>query len=429
MNNKSNGSGCLTAILVFSFFAGNIFLFGGDLGSGGDLEGNSIAIIMVIIAIVADIAFVGYIISACIKNSEKRKEEKENQRISEVTQRVNEIIVRYSPNKTISLQKAQQPQLEIALVNKEVVFTVNQYKNNLKEKISKCNEFDHSLKRILSCVGCSNVDEKLKHLTNKIDELQRLKSESDLLHREIAKQKIKLLNEDGNLLFFVKKSFTSLLSSKKCILEGLSLKEFICDEKPADLELFDYKYAPATFHLGGYYYCLFSNVILVFDVKGIFATAIDPTALAIKVERVRVDVWIRNNTLPTHQYIDLDSKCIEQGQSRRTWAHTCRDGSPDLRYSYNPSIEYRIDKYEYGKIAISVLDSQIQFALSSDVATNALERVGREYIQKYNNRHNPLPEFFNLLYRTSEDGDTNIAYILDATKSNPTTSNYFCVIG
>ena len=46
VNNKSNGSGCLTAILVFSFFAGNIFLFGGDLGSGGDLEGNSIAIIM-----------------------------------------------------------------------------------------------------------------------------------------------------------------------------------------------------------------------------------------------------------------------------------------------------------------------------------------------------------------------------------------------
>lgn len=119
MNNKSNGSGCLTAILVFSFFAGNIFLFGGDLGSGGDLEGNSIAIIMVIVAIIADIALVGYIISACIKSSERRQEEKENQRISEVTQKVNEIIAHYSPNKTISLQKAQQPQLEIALVNKE----------------------------------------------------------------------------------------------------------------------------------------------------------------------------------------------------------------------------------------------------------------------------------------------------------------------
>lgn len=298
MNNKSNGSGCLTAILVFSFFAGNIFLFGGDLGSGGDLEGNSIAIIMVIIAIIADIALVGYIISACIKNSEKRQEEKENQRIIEVTQRVNEIIARYSPNKMITLQKAQQPKLEIALVNKEVVFTVNQYKDTLKDTISKCNEIDNSLKRILSCVGCRNVDEKLEFLNAKTDELQRLKTESDLLHREIGKQKIKLLNEDGNLLFFVKKSFTALLSSKKCVLEGLNLKEFICDEKPADLELFNYKYAPATLHLDGYYYCLFSNVILVFDDKGVFATAIDPTALSLKVERIRVDVWINNNTLP-----------------------------------------------------------------------------------------------------------------------------------
>ncbi len=429
MNNKGNGSGCLTAILIFSFFAGNIFLFSGDLGSGGDLEGNSIAIIMMIVAIIADIALVGYIISACIKNSEKRQEEKENQRISEVSQRVNEIIARYSPIKMISLQKAQQPQLEMSLVNKEVVFTVNQYKDNLKETISKCNEIDISLKHILSCVGCRNVDEKLYHLNTKTDVLQHLKSESDSLHREVGKLKIKLLNEDGNLLFFVKKTFTALLSSKKCVLEGLTLKELICDEQPADLELFDYKYAPATLRFGGYYYCLFSNVILVFDTNGIFATAIDPTALAIKVERVRVDVWIRNNTLPSHQYVDVDSKCIEQGQTRRTWAHTCRDGSPDLRYSYNPSIEYQTDKYEYGKIAISVLDNEVQFSLSSDVAINALERVSREYIKKHNNRHNPLPELFNLLYRASEEGDTNIAYIVNVAKSNPTTSNYFCVIG
>lgn len=423
MNNKSNGSGCLTTILAFSIFAGNIFLF------GGDFENNWIAIIMVIIGIIADIALVGYIIFACIKNSERRQAERENQRISGVTQKVDELIAHYAPRKIISLQKVQQPNIENALVNKEVVFTVNQYKDNLRDIASKCNDIDQATNRILSCVGCSNVDEKLNHLNNKTDELQHLKAESDLLHREMVKQKIKLLNEEGNLLFFVKKSFVALLSSNKCVLEELNLKEFICDDIPSDLELFDYKYAPATLRLGGYYYCLFSNVILVFDAKGIFATAIDPTALAIKVERVQVDVWIRNNTFPTHKYIDVDSKCVEQGQTRRTWVHTCRDGSPDLRYSYNPSIEYRTDKYEYGQITISILDNQIQFALSSDVATNALERVSQEYIHKYNNRHNPLPEFFNLLYRTSEDGDTNIAYILDATKANPTTSNYFCVIG
>ncbi|GEM_PF-2031370 len=429
MNNKGNGSGCLAGILVFSALAGNIFLFSGDLGSGGDLEGNSIAIIMVLIAIIADIALVGYIISACIKSSERRQEEKEKQRISEVTQKVSELLARYSPQKTISLQKAQQINTENSLVNKEVVSTVNQFKDCLRDNISKCNEIDQAINRILTCVGCRDIDEKLNYLSAKTEELQRLQSESDLLHNEIEKHKIKLLNEDGNLLFLVKKSLNALLSSKKCVIEGLNLKELICEEKPSDLEFFDYKYAPATLHIGTYYYCLFSNVILVFDAMGIFATAIDPTALFIQIERVRVDVWINNNTLPSHQYIDMDSKCVEQGTTRHTWVHTCRDGSPDLRYSYNPRIEYRTDKYEYGNVTISILGNTVSFSLSSDNATKALERVSREYIRKCNNRHNPIPEFLNLLDRVSENGEQNITYILDINKSNVSAANYFCIMG
>lgn len=426
MNNKGNGSGCLAGILVFSALAGNIFLFSGDLGSGGDLEGNSIAIIMVLIAIIADIAIVGYIISACIKSSERRQEEKEKQRISEVTQKVNEILARYSPQKTISLQKAQQINTENSVVNKEVVFTVNQFKDILRDSISKCNEIDQTINHILACVGCKDVDQKLNYLSDKTDELNRLKSESDILHNEISKHKIKLLNEDGNLLFLVKKSLTALFSSKKCVLEGLSLKEFICEENPSDLEFFDYRYASATLHIGTYYYCLFSNVILVFDAKGVFVTAVDPTALSLQIDRVRVDVWINNNTLPSHQYIDVDSKCVEQGATRQTWVHTCRDGSPDLRYSYNPRIEYRTDKYEYGKVSISILENTVSFYLSSDVATKALERVSREYIRKCNNRHNPIPEFLNLLNRVSEDGEQNISYIISMNKNNVSAASYFC---
>ncbi len=428
MNNKGNGSGCLTAILVFSFLAGNIFLFSGDLTSGGDLEGNSIAIIMVIIAIIADIALVGYIISACIKSAEKRQEEKENQRISDVTQKVNELIAEYSPKKTISLQKSQQLNVDGALINKEVVFTVNQYKKNLEGVVTKCNEVDQTIRRILSCAGCLNVDEKLAYLSDKKEELQCLKNDSDILHNEISKHKIKLLNEDGNLLFLVKKAFTALYSSKKCIVEGYELKEIICDEKPMDLDYFDYKYAPAILRINKFYYCLFGNIILVFDVNGIFASAIDPTALSITVERISNDVWITNNTFPSHQFLDVDSKCVSQGTTRRTWTHTCRDGSPDLRYSYNPSIEYRTDKYEYGKVTLSILNSTITICLSSETAINALERISKEYIKKCNNRHNPLPEFLNLLYCLSEDSEPNIAYIIDASKKNAAASNYFCII-
>lgn len=160
VNNKGSGSGCLAGILAFSALTGNIFLFSRDLGSGADLEGNSIAIIMVLIAIIADIAIVGYIISACIKSSERRQEEKEKQRISEVTQKVNEILARYSPQNTISLQKSQQVNLENSVVNKEVVFTVNQFKDTLRDSISKCNEIDETINRILTCVGCRDVDER-----------------------------------------------------------------------------------------------------------------------------------------------------------------------------------------------------------------------------------------------------------------------------
>lgn len=410
----------MTAFLVIVLIIGNLLLLSGSMF--GDLSDNSIAWFIVIAAIGMDCYFIYKILQGISESNEKK-------RVSGATQKVNEILEQYSPIKTISLKTAQQPKTEIALVNKEIVFTANQYKDNLRETISKCNEIDKSLKCILSCVGCDNVVEKFEYLTNKTNELQRLKDESDLLHREIDNHKIKLLNEDGDLLFLVKKSMTSLLLSKKCVIDGLNIKEVICEEKPTDLELFDYKYPPATLRFGGYYYCLFSNVILVFDTNGIFATAIDPTALAIKVERVRVDVWIRNNTLPSHQFIDVDSKCVEQGQTRRTWAYTCRDGSPDLRYNYNPSIEYRTDKYEYGKISISVSDNEVQFILSSEMATNALERISREYIKKHNNCHNPLPELLDLLYKASDECDTNIEYIMDVVKSNPTTSNYFCVIG
>ena len=54
-------------------------------------------------------------------------------------------------------------QADIAsLVNKEVVFTVNQYKDNLRELVSKCNEIDDSLTYILSCYGYSDIGKKIR---------------------------------------------------------------------------------------------------------------------------------------------------------------------------------------------------------------------------------------------------------------------------
>lgn len=415
--------GCLVGILVFCALGGNVLLISGELNKDNPFE-----YIMAIIAIIADIALVCYIVSACIKSSERRKEEKEKQRINDVTQKVNELLALYSPQKPIFIQKAQHISIANSLVNKEIVFTVNQFKDVLRDSVSKCNEIDQAINSILACVRCHNFDEKLEYLSANAENLQRLKSESDKLHNEIKHHKIELLNEDEKLLLLVKRSLVALLSSKKCVCEGFNLKDIICQEEPSDLQFFNCKYSHATLHIGEFYYCLFSNVILVFDNMGVFSSAIDPTAFSITVNRVSTDILVVNNTLPTHQYIDEDSVCVEHGTIQQSWTHTCRDGSPDLRYSYNPRIEYKTDKYEYGNVTISILGNEVSLSISSGNALNALEQVCAEYIRKCNDRHNPVPDLLKLLSSVLDNNEKDIIYVSEKYMSNSSQKNYFCSI-
>lgn len=446
MSSRNDTSGCLFGIICFVFLIGNLFLLSDD----SEWQDEALLRMMVAIAIIMDIAIVVYIIYTCVQIpkkkleakqrqqeeqerrekqrklqvAERKKQEvlKEKQRISKLTQKINRLI----------LKPAKQPYIESSLVNKEVVFTVNQYKDNLRHSLSECNEHYQAIENILFCEGCTDVNDKFNHLSLKNEEFENLKSKIDLLHSEINGSKIKLLNENDELLLLVKNAFTSVFSSKKCILDGRNLEEFICKKKLFDLKIFNYKYLPAVLHMGEYFYCLFSNVILVFDKSGVFMTAVDPTALSIEVERVCVDVKVRNNTLPSRKYIDTDSKCIKQGETKgetiRTWLYTRQDGSPDLRYKNNPSSEYRMDKYEYGRISISILGNTVSLSLSSDKAVSAFEKMSKEYIRKCNNRHNPIPELLDLFFRVSEKDEPNIAHILNVNRSNSEGVNYFCVI-
>lgn len=423
MNNKEKGMGCLIVVLALIPIFGNVSLLMLLLG---ELEAdNPAGMIMSVLAAIEDVVIIVYVLYSRIEKWAKRKKE---QRISDAIQALNEFFAYYSPKKTVSLQETRKPSVDLVLVNQEVVYAVKRYKKALKEEILECNEVDQAISQILLCTGCANVDERLDYLSYNEDELQRLKRKSDSLHEEIDRRKIRLLNEDEELLFTVKKAFTDLPSSKKCVIEGVEIKEFICEEKPAELELFEYKYEPTVLHVGRYFWCLFSNVILLFDNKGIFATAVDPTALSIHVERVTETLHVWDNSMPPHPYISTDSKYILRGETRHTWLHTCRDGTPDLRYSHNPRREYRVDKYEYGRIEISLLGDTITINLSSETATDSFEKMERAYIRKCNNRHNPIPELMNLFYNLSEDAKGDVTYILNAGRGRIKESNYFCVI-
>lgn len=317
-------------------------------------------------------------------------------------------------------------QIDPDLINKEVVFTVNSYKERMAAIYDRYSLITNEIKRILACTGCISVDDKYSHLTENEDKLMQLKEEGDSCLSHLSSCKIEMLNDDRNLLFETKLAFRYLQNSKKCQSESMPIEEFITPDKPNDLMLFRFENEPIILFWEQFYFCLFSNVILVFDKVGAFSTAIDPSALSVMIKREKTSVTVSNGNVASNQYIADDSKCVSQGITRSTWLHTCRDGSPDLRYSYNPRLEYRTDTYEYVVVEFIIADKKVSFSASSGAVGDAFEKAAPNYSRKCNNLHNPIPEFLKLLKKLSGEDNAQIDSIIQVCNARTDANNYFC---
>ena len=206
----------------------------------------------------------------------------------------------------------------------------------------------------------------------------------------------------------------------------MNINDVITQNTPNDLALFKFKYAPPVLFVNEFYYCLFSNVILVFDKNGIFTTAVDPTALSVTLNKQTERVLVSNGSTARQEFTDVDSKLIQQGNTRTTWTYTRNDGLPDRRYSYNPRIEYRSDDYEYGIIVFSIANSSLTMRVSSKTAISKFSTFSERYIRKCNDLHNPIPDFLILLKSLSDDEHSNLSSIIEATNRSTLQRNYFC---
>lgn len=387
-----------------------------------------IAILAIIIGLIQEllpiigIAIIVGIVYAIFKGIANAIQEHKNARIASVTQEVNAIISRYSPSEIIFSRQAITYQVTLELLNQEVMDSVRRYKASLAETAALSNELDQRIKRILACHGCMTPDEKLAYLKRQSEELDKLKSESDDYHRHIENCKIQLLHEDSDKLFNIKKASLALLSSKKCISNTTSVKTFITDIKPSELSMFQFKCEPVIFLLDNFFFCLFSNVILVFDSNGVFSAALDPIALKVRVERETTKYSYDRN-------IDSDSKAVTYTEIRKRWLYACKDGSPDLRYNGNRQIEYpvEVNGFEYGRIIITIGAQAVEFYLSSSNALDMFERVPSIYCHECKHKHNPIPYFLNLMEIVSEDRVT-IEYISGLYLSVAFNKNYFCKV-
>ena len=188
--------------------------------------------------------------------------------------------------------------------------------------------------------------------------------------------------------------------------------------------MFDYQFSPLMLHFEKSTLCFFERCILVFDAQGRFRTALDPASFNIQIARSRCRVSVYSDKINSSEFVDTDSKCISKGNEVSSWAHTCRDGSPDLRYSYNPRLSYRTDVMEYGTIKFY----DTIYTVSSEAALNAMEIAKSKYCNSFNHYHNPIPSLMELLGALMPD---NIQFITNVKKQyaeRTENKNYFCTI-
>lgn len=345
--------------------------------------------------------------------------------------KIDDIVLSFTPDKIQIMSRTRILSVDSRFINKEVVSLVRTYKSKLKEKVPPCLEIDSMINRILSCDDCNSVCEEYAYLQKNLSTLSQLKSISDKKHNDLFSRKIQLLNENSSVMDSLSKAFYLLKQSKKCVsdrVKAVKIEDFIISEKPNELTMFQYKCSPVILCIDAFFYCLFSNVILVFDSDGVFSTALDPSAMKITVESLKSEIHITNGKSEIGKFIGSDSKCIKHGDTRITWLHTCRDGTPDLRYSNNPRIEHRTDVYEYGRIAIKIAEHSLSYTISSHSAIKAFELISKEYPKRYNNLHNPIPGFL-LLLKSVSDADEEIQVIenmVEIVGKRAESENYFC---
>ena len=370
------GVGCLFA---FVFLVGELFLFSGQFRE--EMAGNEVASFCAFIALIFNVVFVGMLIKGIIKSAEESRERKEQEHRKQIQDEISEIVKQYTvqedatKNNVPSITKIDNP-----LVDSEVVFCVKTYIREAEEQEQKIIELRAKIQKILNYNNYVTGEQNLEYLKQKEPELRVLKDELLDAQKPQDNRKIVLNETTSQELEDIRNSIVESGKSQKVRNMGnLDWKTVTEVSMPVELKYFRSQTKPVMLHLMDYCFCIFSKTILVFTLEGRFVTALQRSCFRVNVQRDRERAYFN---LETQSYssnaVGTDSKCIDKGEERHTWLHTCKDGSMDLRYRNNYRINYRYDTMEYGRIRFSVADFTEEFKFSAEQAILAAEKAAEE---------------------------------------------------
>ena len=321
-----------------------------------------------------------FIVFKCICAKENKKQ-KEQQREKRIQDEISELVKRYTVEDEVT--KSNVPsitEIDNPLVDSEVVFCVKTYIREAEEQEQKIIELRSKIQEILYCNGYVTDERKLEYLKEKEPELRTLKEELLDAQKPQNNRKIVLNEMTTEELEDIRNSIVEIGKSQKVRNMGnLDWKTVTEMSIPIELKYFQFQTKPVMLHLMDYCFYIFSKTILVFTLEGKFVTALQRSCFRVNVQRDRERAYFN---LETQSYssnaVGTDSKCIDKGEERHTWLHTCKDGSMDLRYRNNYRINYRYDTMEYGRIRFSVADFMEEFKFSAEQAVLAAEKAAEE---------------------------------------------------
>lgn len=213
-----------------------------------------------------------------------------------------------------------------------------------------------------------------KELEEKIRSKNHLGEEIQELEESILSGKFKIGDVKKNFAGNLARAFAEVRSA--CYVEGEpSIKDWIvtANQMSKDLADIDYEENPFAMDLYNNRFYFFSNGIIVYAEKDELLGVFDLKCL--KCELISTKKPYREWKKEPDIY--PDTKIVEEDVQHYTWLHTCKDGTPDLRYKNNPRRYYTIKEKFYLTcvLKLEICGYELEYRVSSFDTCKQLEEI------------------------------------------------------
>lgn len=255
---------------------------------------------------------------------------------------------------------------------------------------------------------------EIDSLEQAIIDLEEEMSENEAQIVQIEKQvdelKFNVFDESNTAFEKLKAAFEKV--KKSCKVSGspnLVSSVISTAQRDKDLRYVSYKTVPYGLLLENYRFYFFPNGIWVFEDDAKLVGVYKPKALQGFFETKETIKQSYYSSYSRKPDVYDDTKIITKDIPHHTWLHTCRDGSPDMRYSHNPMRTYYTKQEYYVECSfdLDLCGCKLKYTISSFDNCEILEEAIKNYAVIKENK-DMIPILLDLINRCTDGQDIKL---------------------